>query len=106
MTKVVTASGEVLEEVIQVTGNKTVLNITAPTVVKVGRGQLGVISMINWGSTAGAIYDGAATTGNAAANQIGVLATNAFATTPYNFPFTNGLVIVPGTGQVLSVSFL
>jgi hypothetical protein len=106
MTRLITAGGASIEEIIPVIGDKATYNITAPTVLKVGPGRLGVVSMLNWGSAAGAIYDGASTAGNTAANQIGVLATNAFATTEFNFPFTNGLVIVPGTGQAVSVSFL
>lgn len=106
MAILTTSGGQRIDEVVSVTGDKAVLNITAPTVLKVGPGRVGLVSMLAWGTAAGAIYDGAATSGNTTANQIGVLATNAFATTEYNFPFTNGLVIVPGTGQAISVSFL
>jgi len=83
---------------------QTLLNITAVTVVKPANGNLVTIAVTTAGSAPGSVND-TATTG-------GVAASNLIATIPntvgiYYIPFTflNGLVITPGTAQVISVCY-
>jgi hypothetical protein len=106
VTTLVTAGGQTIPAVAPIVGDATALNITATTQVKVGPGRLGIISLINWGTTSGIIYDSATVGGIGPSNMIGYITTNSSATTEYNFPFQNGLVIVPGTGQAMSVSYM
>ena len=83
---------------------QTLLNITATTVVKPANGNLITITVTTAGSAPGSIND-TTTTG-------GVAASNLIATIPntvgiYYIPFTflNGLVVTPGTAQVISVCY-
>lgn len=80
------------------------LNITAQTVVKASPGKLFTVSVTTAGTTAGTANDAATTGAVAASNLIGSFE----AVGLYEFqewPCANGIVITPGTGQVLSVSF-
>ncbi|QGZ66275.1 hypothetical protein [Paraburkholderia acidisoli] len=86
-------------------GTTTTLDVTAATVIKNAPGRLFTVSVLVAGTAAGAVYDSVATTGNTAANQIGVIADVAG---PINFnamPTAAGIVVVPGTGQTLAVSW-
>jgi hypothetical protein len=83
---------------------QSLLNITSATVVKTGFGKVGKISVTVAGSVAGTVSDVATTGGVAAANLIGVIP-NTVGIYTFNFPALVGIVIVPGTGQTVSVSF-
>ena len=80
------------------------LNLTAATVVKTGAGYVGRISVIVAGSAAGTVNDVATTGGAAAANEIAVIP-NTVGIYPLIWPFTTGLVVVPGTGQTIAVTY-
>jgi hypothetical protein len=54
----------------------------------------------------GTVNDAATTGAAAVANQIAAVPNTLGASVSLNFPFDKGLVIVPGTGQVLAVSYL
>ena len=86
-------------------GTSTTLSITAATVIKASPGRLFTVSVIVAGSAAGAVYDNTATTGNSAANQIGVVPNTAGVINFNAMPTANGIVVAPGTGQTLAVSF-
>ena len=85
-------------------GSFTALNISVATVVKPGPGVVMTIAVVTAGSTAGAVYDATSTTGNTVANQVGVLPAVA-GTYAIEFPCINGIVVAPGTGQVVAVSY-
>jgi hypothetical protein len=79
------------------------LNITTGTVVKPAQGVL-VTFNVTVAGAAGAVYDTTTTGAAAAGNQIAVIP--AVVGTYYmQFPFLNGLVVVPGAAQVVSVSY-
>jgi hypothetical protein len=87
-------------------GTATTFNITAAAIIKSSPGRVWTVSVLVAGSTAGAVYDSTSTSGNTAANQIGVIPDTAAA--PINFnamPTANGIVVVPGTGQTLAISW-
>ena len=90
----------------EVAGLKSVLNITAATLVKASAGRLATISVLVVGTTVGSANDSATVAGAAPANQIAVIP-EAVTTSPLvmNFPCKNGIVVTPGTGQTLAVSF-
>lgn len=88
-------------------GTATTLDITAATVIKSSPGRVFTISVIVAGTGVGAVYDSVSTSGNTAANQIGVIPDTAGGGI-YNFnaiPTTNGIVVAPGTGQTIAVSW-
>ncbi|KPK13923.1 MAG: hypothetical protein AMJ56_00260 [Anaerolineae bacterium SG8_19] len=85
-------------------GVVTSQTVTASTVIFVGSGYLVNFSVVVAGSAAGTIYDFNSTTSPPAADAlcavpatVGVIKTGQV--------FTNGLVIVPGTGQSINVTY-
>lgn len=84
-------------------GNQSVLNFTAPTIIKTTPGVLVTISVLVAGSAAGTAYDN---------NNASVTSAESICAIPNtvglifpNWPCEVGIVIVPGTGQTLSVSY-
>lgn len=84
--------------------NKRTLNITANTVVKASAGFVATVSVVVAGSGAGSLHDSLTVAAAAAANEIAVLPTTAGVYT-INFPATSGIVVKPGTGQTIAISF-
>ena len=78
------------------------LNISSSTVLKTTNGVLVTINVTTAGSAVGSVYD-SATTG-AAATLIATIP-NTAGTYYMQFPFFVGLLVIPGTGQVVSVSY-
>ena len=101
----VTSINNLSQTWLQINGQSIASNVTAATLAKTGAGRLCVVSVVAPGSTEGKIYDT-----NSVSSTSGVIY-SILHTVPIgtvqvvNLPFSNGLVIVPGTGQVLAVSF-
>lgn len=89
-------------------GQASKLNISATTVIKGAPGRVCTLVFNTASTTAPAVYDFAATTGFAAANLVwqGATATAAQTVVTLNFPCATGITVVPGTGGVVSVSYL
>lgn len=85
-------------------GSQSQLDITAATVVKATPGTLYRVSVTTAGSAAGAAYDASATSGDIAANLIASIP-DSVGVIELVWPCANGILIVPGTSQVVSVSF-
>lgn len=85
-------------------GNASRLNVTAATVVKATPGTVFTVSVTTAGSAAGAVYDAAATSGNTAANLVATLP-NTVGVYSLTFPCSKGILVVPGTAQVVSVAY-
>ena len=85
-------------------GNATALGITAATVVKAAPGVVVTVSVIVAGSAAGAIYDATSTSGNSATNQVAPILATA-GTYAVKMPCTTGIVVIPGTGQTVAISY-
>ena len=99
---VVTAINGLAQTYLAVNGSRISPDITAATLLKIGSGRVAMVSIIIGGSNSGTIYD----TNNAS------LTNNPIFTIPdtpgiifVNLPVVNGIVVVPGTGQTVSVSF-
>lgn len=99
---VVTAINGLSQTYLSVQGNQIYSDITAATLLKKGPGRVATISIIAGGSAAGTIYD----TNNASLtnNPIFTIPTTA-GVTFINLPVVNGIVVAPGTGQTVSVSY-
>lgn len=86
-------------------GKLSALNISAATVVKATPGRLVRIIVNTPGSTAGTASDCATTAAVTAANLIANIPATAGLVMSIVWPCSTGIVITPGTGQVLSVSY-
>ena len=86
-------------------GKSSTLNITAATVIKATPGRLFKIIVNTAGSTAGTASDCTTTAAVAAANLIANIPSTAGLVMALLWPCASGIVITPGTGQVLSVSY-
>jgi len=86
-------------------GQKTFFNITATTVIKTTAGRIAKISVLVAGSGAGSIYDAASTGAAGAANEVAVIPATA-GVLNIDFPVSNGIVVSPGTGQTLAISYI
>lgn len=85
-------------------GQSSLLNITGPVLVKPIAGRMMRFQVLVAGTTVGAAYDAVSLTGNAAANQVGV-APNVVGSYLIDHPVVAGLVVIPGAGQTLAVTF-
>lgn len=84
--------------------NSTALDLTAATVVKATPGFVVTVSVVETSSTAGAIYDATSTTGNTTANQIAVIPAT-IGNYVISFPAKSGIVVDPGAGQTVAISY-
>jgi hypothetical protein len=96
-------SNQGVAAVVSYAGANATYNISAATVVKASAGRLFKISVIVAGA-AGTVNDVATTGGAAIGNQISVIpaANGVF---DFNWPCATGIVIVPGAGQVVAVTW-
>ena len=85
-------------------GTRNALWITSATVVKSSPGMLCEVNVLVTGSTVGQAFDAASTATANTSNQIAVLP-NAVGVTKLTFPCLTGIVVEPGAGQVVSVSY-
>lgn len=83
---------------------QSLLNITTATVIKTGFSKIGRVIVNVAGSAPGTVSDVATTGAVAAANLISTIP-NTLGAITLNFPAQVGIVITPGTGQTVSVSF-
>ena len=109
LTDILTASQNIVRALsslgttfLQVQGNQVVNGISSSTLVVSGQGRLARISVTTAGTTTGTAYD---------ASVVGVVGSpivtipNTVGVIDVNIPTNSGIVIVPGTGQVVTVSY-
>jgi hypothetical protein len=99
---IASAINGVAQTYVAVQGAKIYQNITADLVVSRKPGRLATISVTTAGTTVGTIYDSAATTITTRPiytipNTVGVVFVN--------LPVAYGVVVTPGTGQAVTVSY-
>jgi hypothetical protein len=108
---IVTAISTLGQNYLNVQGASIAKNITASTLVKPGSGRVVTVIVTVAGSTDGAIYDAISTAAASPNNLIWTIhkdATVSAATSVpvvLNLPFKDGLVITPGTGMTVIVSY-
>jgi hypothetical protein len=101
---IVTALNNAAQTYLDINGLTVLTHITAPTVLKTSAGRVVNVSVTTAGSATGFIYD---------SKQLGITTNPLYvipdtvATEPYqvNMPAKNGILVVPGTGQAVSVSY-
>jgi hypothetical protein len=99
---VVTAINQLGQTYLQVQGSTFYSGITAATVVKTGQGRVARVSVVVAGSAVGAIYDASAS--SSTTGKIWVIP-NTVGVTEINLPVNNGIVVAPGTGQTVAISY-
>jgi hypothetical protein len=77
---------------------------TATTFVIAGTGRLARISILVAGSTTGFVHNSATPSGATSSNAL-VACPNTIGVYEANVVFNSGLVIVPGTGQSVSITY-
>lgn len=108
---IVTAIATLGQNYLAVQGVSIAKNITASTLVKSGSGRVVTVIVTVAGTTDGAIYDAVSTATASSINLIWTInksATVSGATSipvVLNLPFKDGLVITPGTGMTVVVSY-
>lgn len=83
----------------------TTATVTASTFITAGKGRLLRVSVLVAGTTVGFVHNSQTPTGASAANAL-VAAPNTIGVYEAGLVFDSGLVIVPGTGQSLNVTYL
>ena len=99
---IASAINGVAQTYVFVQGAQVLQNITAAAVVRTGQGRLATVSVTTAGSAAGTIYDSASTSVTTRPiytipNTVGVVSVN--------LPVVYGVVVTPGTGQAVTVSY-
>ena len=99
---VVTSVNLLGQTYLKVNGTVRSATLTTTTLVSSTQGRLASVSIVVAGSTPCVIYDS-----NAIAILTSGLAavTNVIGVTVINMPYNNGLVVVPGTGMTVVVSY-
>jgi hypothetical protein len=99
---IVTAINGLGQTYLQVSGTKVSTAVSAATLALVGQGRLVRVVVTTAGSAPGSIYDASVST--ATTQKVFVIA-NTVGVTDVSIPVNNGIVIAPGTGQVVTVSY-
>lgn len=95
--------GPIAVQVVEYPAPQSSLDITADTVVKASPGKLRSVTVLVAGSAPGSLND-VATDAPTVANQFYTVP-NAVGTYDVNWPCEVGILVVPGTGQTLAVSY-
>jgi hypothetical protein len=98
---VVTAINGLSQTYLSVQGNQISADITTATLLKKGSGRVATVSIIVGGAS-GFIYDAAS---NAATSNPIYIIPNTVGIIFVNLPVVNGIVVAPGAGQTVSVSY-
>lgn len=86
-------------------GQYTSATVSSSTLITTGSGRLVNVIIVNAGSTTGYVYNSSTTAGVLATNAIVPLPPSAVGVYPVGTRFTAGLVIVPGTGQQVNITY-
>jgi hypothetical protein len=86
-------------------GTSSSLNLTAATVVKATAGRAVRVSVLVAGTAPGTVNDTTTTAGAALANEVFEIP-NTVGMFELDWPCASGIVVVPGTGQTVAVSYV
>jgi len=85
-------------------GVQSALGVTADALVKVGFGRVFAVTVVVAGSGVGGVYDADSVAHAAAGNQI-YITPQAVGTVILSWPCGSGIVVKPGSGQTIAVSY-
>lgn len=86
-------------------GISSTLDVVSSQVIKASPGRSYTVSVITAGSTAGTLNDCTTTGAAATSNQVGTLPNTVGTYYFHGFPHSSGIVLIPGTSQVLAISY-
>ena len=98
----VTALNNNTQTYLNVNGIVSVSGMTSATLVKSSAGRVCNVIVVVGGSAVGKVYDVSTVAGTS--NPVFTIPTTA-GVYPVNCPTNNGIVVAPGTGQTISVSY-
>lgn len=98
---IVTAISSLGQTYLNIQGALSYTDLSTTTLVHNGAGRVCNIIVTTAGSAVGSVYDSTSTT--APTNKIYVIP-NTVGVYTVNFPVNYGIVVAPGTGQVVSIS--
>ena len=101
---IVTALNNESQTSLQIAATKNATGMTVQTVVSANPGRIAVVSVIVAGSTTCSIYD-ASSVATATASRLLATITNTVGIYVVNMPVTYGIVVTPGTGMTIAVSY-
>ena len=99
---IVTALNNAAQTYLNVNGISTQINIKTPTLVKNGAGRVATVSIVDGGTANGTIYDSNSIT--SLTNPIFTVI-NTSGIIFVNCPVGNGIVVIPGAGQNITVTY-
>lgn len=99
---IVTAINGAAQTYLNVNGTQVKNAITTTTLINSGQGRLVTVSVVVTSTSTGTIYDSNST--GSLTNQIGTIPTVTGVYT-WNIPYNNGIVVVPGSGQTITVTY-
>lgn len=108
---VVTQMATLGQQWLAIQGTQTAKGLTATTLLKSGAGRVASVVVVVAGSADGAIYDAISTAAIGPSNLIWTIHKSltvidqTSVPVVLNLPFKDGLVIVPGTGMTVVVSY-
>lgn len=102
---IVTALSQLGQTYLDVQGSQVYTDITTPTLVKIGQGRVARISVTVHGTADGSIYD--ADVATATTNRIALIPKDhaLISSLEVNIPVNNGIVVAPGPGQTVTISY-
>jgi hypothetical protein len=86
-------------------GQYTSTTVTSPTVVATASGRLVSVTIVSAGTTAGYVYNVSSTSTVAQSNALVSLPPSVVGVYPVGAKFNTGLVVSPGTGQAVNVTY-
>jgi hypothetical protein len=100
----VLALGNAAKTYLDVQGVKSSPAINTTTLVQSGAGRVASLSVIVAGSANGIVYDALSTAAYTAADRISIIPTTV-GVHIVNMPVSSGIVVAPGTGQTVTISY-
>jgi hypothetical protein len=104
LKNIVTAQNNQPQTALQIAGQKNATGLTAQTVVSANPGRVATIAVIVAGSAVGSVYD-ASTTATATSSRLLAAIPNTVGIIVVNMPVVYGIVVTPGTGMTIAVSY-
>ncbi len=99
---IVTAISQLGQTYLSIEGSQITTDITSATLVLSGQGRIARVSVVVAGSGAGSIYD--ASSASATTGKLWTIPTTV-GVTEINLPVNNGIVVAPGSGQTVAISY-
>lgn len=99
---IVTALNQLGQTYLSVEGQNLMSDVDSTVLVKSGQGRIARVSVVTAGSSTGSIYD--ANSATATTDKVWTIPTT-IGITEINLPVNNGIVVAPGSGQVVAISY-